>query len=408
MICKTVLIAAVTLVYLWQTVLNLLKRKSASNPVPENVADVYDRDTYEKWKAYHAEKCRIGMISDTVAYAVDLLLILFDVYAAFAALFPQTLFMQMFAVLLLSALTGIFILPVNWIDTMVIEEKYGFNRSGKKTFFADQAKGFVLSLAVMTGIGSLLIWVHRALGGWLVPAFALLMTFFALLITFLYPFFSRIFNKFTPLEEGVLKDKLTAMLEKHGYTVRAIQIMDASRRSTRSNAYFTGFGRMKTIVLYDTLAAAMSDDEICAVFAHEMGHGLHKDTLKNGIMNFLRMLVIAVMAYYVLDTREIFLSCGFEGINYGFAIVPVITAGLGILSPLMGLVSNALSRRAEYRADEQAVREGYAECLISALKKLSRDNFSDLSPDRRLVLLEYSHPTLSQRIDAIRRKEGEG
>ena len=293
-------------------------------------------------------------------------------------------------------------IPAEYYRTMVIEEKYGFNRSSRKTFWADQVKSFLISLVVMTGIGALLMGLHLSLGDWLILVFAAVMMVMILGITFLYPFLSRIFNKFTPLEEGELKEKLTGLLEKHGYRVRAIQIMDASRRTSKTNAYFTGFGRMKTIVLYDTLVQAMTPEEICAVFAHELGHGLHKDTLKNQALSFLQIAVLAVLAWLTLRSAALFPDFGFAGVNYGFALLLIMTVEFALISPLFGLLVNWHSRRAEYRADAQAVREGYGEALVSALKTLARANFSDLAPAPLLVKLNYSHPTLSQRIEAIR------
>jgi STE24 endopeptidase len=253
----------------------------------------------------------------------------------------------------------------------------------------------------MTFIGWLLMAAHQWLGDWLILAFAGGMTAVLLFFSFLYPFFSKIFNKFTPLEEGELKDRITALLEKNGYKVRAIQVMDASRRSTKSNAYFTGFGKMKTIVLYDTLVQAMTPEEICAVFAHEMGHGLHKDTLKIQFLSFGQMLVLGLLSWLTLRTPEIFASFGFSRVNYGFAIILIMSVEFALIAPLFGLLSNWISRRAEYRADAQAVEEGYGDALISGLKKLARENFSELAPSPLLVKLEYSHPTLSQRITAI-------
>ena len=398
---KTVTVMILIIVFLYETLLKLIRWRSAENPVPLNVADVYDRETYRKWRAYHAEKSRLSLLDGAATFAVELILILVNAYAAFAGLFGNTLFLQMFAVLLLISLSSVVSLPFAYYDTMVIEEKYGFNRSSKKTFWMDQLKSFLIQLVLIAAIGSLLLWIHQALGDWLVLVFAGAMTLLMLGISFLYPFFSRIFNEFTPLEEGELKEKLTGLLEKHGYTVRAIQIMDASKRSTKSNAYFSGFGKMKTIVLYDTLVQAMTPDEICAVFAHEMGHGLHKDTLKNQVLTFIQMLVVGVLAWLTLRSGEIFLPFGFDGVNYGFAILLIMSVEFALVAPLFGLLSNAVSRRAEYRADAQAVQEGYGEALISGLKKLAKENFAELAPSPLLVKLEYSHPTLSQRIAAI-------
>ena len=383
----------------------MISMRSVKNPVPVNVADVYDPDTYRKWREYKKEKSRLGVISETVSFGISLLLIIPNVYAAFAGLFPKTAFVQMLSVILLSAVSDLLLIPFSWHNTMVIEEKYGFNRTGKKTFWMDELKSFFIGILISVIIGSLLMWIHQALGDLLIIVFAGAMTLLLLGITFLYPMISRIFNKFTPLEDGELKEKLTGLLEKHGYKVRAIQVMDASRRTTKSNAYFSGFGKMKTIVLYDTMIQQMTTDEICAVFAHEMGHGLHKDTLRNQVMSFLMMLVVGVLAWLTLRTEGIWPAFGFDGINYGFAMILIISAEFALISPLFGLLTNYLSRRAEYRADAQAVQEGYGEALISGLKKLSRENFADLAPSPLLVKLEYSHPTLSQRIDAIRKQQ---
>lgn len=398
---KTLVILVFVAVYLYDLFLTIVHMRSARNPIPVNVADVYDPETYRKWRAYHEEKSRFSILTSTVSFVIDLALLLFNVYAAFAELFPKTDFMQLFSVILLTSLTSCLMVPFAWHNTMVIEEKYGFNKSTAKTFWADQIKEFLISLILLTGIVALLMAVHKSLGDWLILAFAILMTVFALIVSFLYPVLSKVFNKFTPLEDGELKEKITALLEKNGYQVRAIKIMDASRRTTKSNAYFSGFGKMKTIVLYDTLVESMTPDEICAVFAHEMGHGLHKDTLRNQILSFVQMLIIGVLAWLTIRTDTLFLPFGFESVNYGFAMILIMSVEFALISPLFGLVVNYFSRRAEYRADAQAVKEGYAEELITALKKLARQNFSDLAPSPLVVKLEYSHPTLSQRIEAI-------
>ena len=398
---KAIVLIVLTVVYGYQMLLNLIRMRSVNNPVPANVSDVYDPETYRKWRDYHCEKARFELITTTVSFVISFLLMALNVYAAFAGLFPKTLFMQMFAVMLLSSLTELLMIPFSWHNTMKIEEKYGFNRSTKKTFWLDQLKSFLISLLLMTLIGGLLIWIHQALGDLLIVVFAGVMMLLVLLIVFLVPVLSKIFNKFTPLEDGELKDRLTALLEKHGYHVRGIQVMDASRRTTKSNAYFTGFGKMKTIVLYDTLVSRMTPDEICAVFAHELGHGLHHDTLRNQIFTFVQMLILSVLAWLTLRSTGIYPPFGFEEVNYGFAIILIMSVEFALVAPLFSLVTSWFSRKAEYRADEQAVKEGYGDALISGLKTLSKDNLSDLSPSPLLVKLEYSHPTLSQRIDAI-------
>ncbi len=399
---KNPVLIALTIIYVYEMTLHLIRMRSAGNPIPDNVADVYDPETYRKWRRYHGEKSRLGLITTTVSWIISMLLMALNVYAAFAGLFPKdNPYTQMIAVMLLASLSELPLIPFSWYNTMNIEERYGFNRSSKKTFWADQLKSFVISLGLMIGIGCILISVHQALGDWLIVVFAGVMMLMFLFFSFLYPVFSRIFNKFTPLEDGELKDRLTALLEKHGYHVRGIKVMDASRRTTKSNAYFTGFGRMKTIVLYDTLISSMTPDEICAVFAHELGHGLHHDTLRNQIMTSVQMLVIAVLAWLTLRSTGIYPPFGFENVNYGFAMILIMSVEFALIAPLFGLLTNWFSRRAEYRADEQAVKENYGDELITGLKKLAKENFSELAPNPLLVKLEYSHPPLSERITAI-------
>ena len=407
MTVRIIVLAAVTLVFLYELYLNRLRISSAKNPVPACVADVYDAETHAKQQAYNTEKCRLNYLRLSVSFLIDAALLLTNAYAAFAGLFAKGDWPQMFAVLLLSVLTSLALIPFSWHETMVIEEKYGFNRTSPKTFILDSLKELLLQLGLLTGIGSALLGLHKRFGDWLILVFAGVMALGALFIAFLYPFFSKLFNKFTPLPDGELRSRLTALLEKNGYRVRAVNVMDASRRSTKSNAYFAGFGRMKTIVLYDTLLERMTDDEICAVFAHEMGHGLHKDTLKNQLTSFVQMLIIGLLAWLTLRTPALFTAFGFEKVNYGFALILIMSVEFALFMPLFSFLANALSRRAEYRADAHAAKEGYADALISGLKKLSRENFSDIAPSRTLVTLTYSHPTLAQRIEALQKGDKE-
>ncbi len=398
---KIIALIIVAVVFAYRQFLAIVSIRSEKNKLPENVKDVYDSETYEKWRAYHNEVNRFDIIKNTVSFIVEFLLLATNAYSLFAGLFPENYFTQIIAVVLLDAAAGLIMIPFSWHDTMGIEQKYGFNKTTTKTFVTDEIKNLILSLILTTGLASLLLGLHRSFGDWIILVFAIAMTAFVLIITFLFPIFSKIFNKFTPLEDGELKDKIYALLEKHNYHVRAINVMDASRRTTKSNAYFTGFGKMKTIVLYDTLVQNFTSDEICAVFAHEMGHGLHKDTLRNRFMTFLQMLGIGVLVWLTLRTPEIFLQFGFDKVNYGFALVLIMNVEFAIFAPLFQLATNLLSRKAEYGADRQAVEDGYGEQLKSALKKLAKENYSNLSPSPLLVKLEYSHPTLSQRITAI-------
>ena len=385
----------------YNLVLGIVQYRSANNPTPENLLDVYDEETYAKWKRYSAEHSRLEIFSNVIGSIITIALLAFDVYAAFASLFGDNLYLQIFAIVFFETVVGFLVSTVvSYISNMIIEQKYGFNRTTIKTFVFDRIRSLILGLLLSFALAYLIALFSRMIGAWMILAFAAVMLAFSLLITFLYPFFSRIGNKFTPLEDGELKDKLLALLEKYGYKVKAIEVMDASRRTTKLNAYFTGFGKMKTIVLYDNLLSAMSTDEICAVFAHEMGHGLHKDVLKSQILNSVQMVIIGAIAYGVVCLPEVYTQFGFGDINYGFAYV-LLGVALGVIQPLISLVVNASSRSHEYRADRQAVIEGYGEAMISAFKKLAKDNFAHLAPSKINVVLEYSHPPLDRRVEEV-------
>ena len=403
---KIIAIILFIIVFLYRQALTLLRLQSTRNPIPANVADIYDAETYAKWQAYRREKCSLSVYESIVALVVDIVLVGADLYAAWAGLFSDTVFWQLFAVILLSTLTVVFTLPFTYYDTMKIEEKYGFNRTKKGTFAADQVKEVLISLGILTFLTWLLSVLHRGLGDWMILVFAIALSAFIFGFAFLYPILSRVFNKFTPLPEGELRDKLTALLTKHGYTVRAIEVMDGSKRSTKANAYFTGFGKLKTIVLFDTLIEKLTPDEICAVFAHELGHGVHKDTLKGQIMTVVQMILLSVLAWLTVRTKDIFFDFGFTEVNYGLAVILILSVEFALISPLLGILVNALSRRHEYLADRFAVEEGYGDALVSGLKKIVQADFGDVAPSPALIILEYSHPSLSQRFEAIEKAKG--
>lgn len=398
---RLIVIALLVLSNLYRLVLNIVEFRSAKNPTPPSVADVYDEETYIKWRKYSAEQCCLGIVSTVVLFACQLILLLTNAYSAFATLFSSDIYVQLIAVILLDSLVSTVVNSVfSYYETMVIEEKYGFNRSSVKTFIGDKIRSLILELVIGIGLGSLLASLHITMGNWLILLFAGVVFVFSLLISFLYPVFSRLGNKFVPLEEGELKDKLMGLLTKHGYKVKAIEVMDASRRTTKLNAYFTGFGKLKTIVLYDNLVNALTTDEICAVFAHELGHGLHKDVLKQQIMNIGNLVLMAVLAWGAVSLTQFCTAFGFETVNYGFAFI-LIGIALGTVQPVTGMIMNAYSRHAEFRADKQAVKEGYGESLATGLKLLAKENFANLAPSPLLVALEYSHPPLAKRIERI-------
>ena len=398
---KLLILLFLTLGAVYRLLLNIVQHRSAGNPIPDNVADVYDGETYAKWRRYSAENCRLDIISTVLSFLASLALLCTNAYAAFAALWSADAVWQLTAVILLDALVSTVVsVGIRYYKTMVIEEKYGFNRSTLKTFVFDQFRALLMEFFLGFMLAGILAALHSTLGDGMILLFAGIVFCITLIISFLYPVFSRIGNKFVPLEDGELKDSLMGLLTKHGYKVKAIEVMDASRRTTKLNAYFTGFGKLKTIVLYDNLVNAMTPEEICAVFAHELGHGLHKDVLKRQIMNFGNLLLMAVVIWLAVRDPQLHTAFGFEALNYGFGYV-LAGIGLGLIQPLSSMVMNAYSRHAEFRADRQAVQEGYGAAMVTALKKLARENFAHLAPSPINVVLEYSHPPLSQRIARV-------
>ena len=399
---KIIAIVLISLYFLFQLFLLILKYKNRNSPIPEELNDVYDEATYLKWKNYSAEKIKIGLIEEIVTFLILLALIITDFFALVSKDIENEYVSAIIVLAIFIGIDTIINLPFKYIKDIKIEGKYGFNKSSMKTFVADQIKGLLISSILMIGLTMLFILIYNALHIYVLVLFSGIMFLFILLISFLYPFLSKIFNKFTPLEEGELRTSLKTMLESHGYQVRDIKVMDASRRTTKSNAYFTGFGKSKTIVLYDNLLKVMTTNQIIAIFAHEMGHGIHKDTLKNMIISLLNIIIIVALAFLLVYFPEIHYDFGFSAVNYGFAVILLMYGALPFVSTLYGFFSSYVSRKAEYRADEQAVKEGYGEDLISALKNLYKEDLGDLNPHPLIVLLSYTHPTLLQRVRHIR------
>lgn len=400
---KVLALIVIGITFLFQMYVEWLQMKSAGREIPENVRDVYDGESYQKWLQYDRDKTRISFFRHIVFYIATFLIVGFDVYANIVrGLSLEGSYAAALGVLAADMLISLaYDIPFDYANSMVVEQKYGFNRMTKKTFFIDKIKELVTGLALMGGICCLFIMVHKALGNWMIPVFVVIMLLFVLAVAVLYPVIGKIYNKFEPLPEGELRSRLTRLLEENGCTVKEIKVMDGSRRSSKANAYFSGMGRTKTIVLYDTLLEQMTEDEIVAVFAHEMGHNKHRDTMKMYVVNVFNIVLMVLLAWGLVSIPDIYQDFGFQGLNYGFAFYLLSVVCLSFLSPFVGLFSNALSRKFEYGADRFAAEQGYGPSLISALKVLARNSFVCLTPHPVLVALTHSHPVISQRVEAI-------
>lgn len=402
---KIIACIILSLTFMFNLFLNMRSYRSRNNPIPEELDDVYDKETYLKWKKYSAEHIIVDIIFTSISYALMLALLLTDVLSIIVNNIDNIYLSALVVIAIYLGITEVIGFIEDYIRTMKIEEKYGFNKSSMKTLISDSIKGLIISAIFFIGLNMLFILLYESIHDYILIVFTVIVFALFIIFLFLYPLFTKIYNKFQSLEDGELRTNLINMLTKNGYQVRDIKVMDASRRTSKSNAYFTGFGKTKTIVLFDNLLKVMSDRQIMAIFAHEMGHGLHKDTTKNSFITFINFALIVTITWLLVKLSEIHYDFGFTTVNYGFAFILLLTVVMPLLSVAINLLTSFLSRKAEYKADEQAVKEGYGEDLITGLKVLFRKDFGDLNPDKLVVLLSYSHPTLLQRIHHIREYE---
>lgn len=385
--------------------LDYLDYSYSKRELPDNVKDVYDEEKYKTWRSYNSDNTKLSIVSSIVSNVLMLAFLLFNLYAKVFKLFDGiNMYLQYFfaiAFLTIVILPGS--IPFEYYDTFVIEEKYGMNKSTKKTFVLDQIKSFVIDLITSFALMALIMFFFEKFGNKAVIFTVIAMVVISLLLNLIIMPILRIFNKFEPLEEGELKDELLKLCEKYGVTVKKICVKDASRRTTKANAFCTGIGKKKVISLDDNLVNDYSTDQIVAVFAHEFAHAKYKHGPKSLPFGILRMAIALSVFGVVLNIPSMFTAFGFDGVNYFWASA-VLSMLLWPLERVLDIISNYLSRKHEYQADEFAAKEGYGDALISSLKKLSRDALVDLNPHPWIVKLNYSHPTLSQRIDAIKEK----
>ena len=396
---KLFCLGIIIVTFIYELVLDIIDLKSSNNPIHEKVSDIYDNETYKKWKNYKKDGVVSSIVFSVVQFVVIMLLLIFDIYALVGNSVGNNPYLTTLVTIGLFIIVDFVISTVrSYVNTMIIEEKYGFNNTKLPLFIKDRIKSLLLTCVLMIGLLMLFVLLYESIGNYVIIVFALIMILFVLVITMLSPFLMKISYKSHPLEEGELRTKLTELLTKYGFEVRSIEVLLASERTTKSNASFSGLGKTKTITLYDNLINAMTPDEIVSVFAHELGHGLHKDTFKLGVMSVVNILLIVLSMVFIINFEELYIAFGFNDINYGFAFILLTHLVMPFISIITGIITNAISRKAEYEADNQAVKEGYGLELINALKVLAREDFSDLSPSKIIVLLSYSHPPMIDRI----------
>lgn len=398
--------AAVILLFLakeiYDIILNRINDTYSAGELPENVRDVYDAEEYRRWRAYKKDRSTVFVARKIVSMVILTLFLLFDVYAfMFDMASGCSIYLQYLLVTLaLVLMDGLISLPASYYSVFVIEERYGMNRTTRKTFFLDELKDIAVNTVITFLVIALIMFLFERFGNMIILLGTAVMVVVSLAVSLIIIPLMRIYNKFAPLEDGELKEKLTALCEKYGIRVRKIVVKDASRRTTKANAFCTGLGNRKTISLDDNLVNGFDEDEIVAVFAHEFGHAKYRHMIKSLPFGIARtVLAFAAMAV-ALNLSGLYGAFGFDGLNYYMAVT-LASVFLWPVTELLDILSNGISRKHEYEADAFATREGYGEALISALKRLNKESLSEINPHPLMVLLSYSHPTLSQRIAAI-------
>ena len=293
-------------------------------------------------------------------------------------------------------------IPTSYYFTFVIEEKYGFNKSTKKTFWIDQLKNLILNTLLNTALMMLAYTLQDLMGMWMALGLFVILMLIMVITSFFSLFFQKLFYKFTPLPEGELRDRLMGLFAAHGYTAKEIYVMNASKRTTRANAFCTGLGKGKKIALFDNLVEGYTEDEITAVFAHELGHAKHRDTLKLVGLQAIIYAAMSLLITFMLTSETVSLALGFVTYNAAGAFIALSAVVLGPVMTILMAPINILSRRFERAADTFAVDNGLGDPLVDALTRLHRDSLADLNPHPFLSAIGDSHPTLGERIQVVR------
>lgn len=396
-----IIISILIINFVIDTLLDHLNAKHFNDTLPSEIDDVYNEQEYHKSQSYKLEKFRFGVLSTTISIVATLLFFFFDGFAYVDAIARSVsnneiiITLIFFGIILFAS--DILSTPFGYYQTFVIEEKYGFNKTTKPTFFFDKLKGWLM-MAVVGGILlSAIVWFYQTTGSnfWLY-AWAMVTVFIVFMNFFYAKLIVPIFNKQKPLEEGSLRSKIENYASKVGFTLDKIFVIDGSKRSTKANAYFSGFGKEKRITLYDTLINDLEEEEIVAVLAHEVGHYKRNHIIVNLATSILNTgLTLWILSLFVGNPM---LSEAL-GVSQPSFHIGLIAFGVlySPISEIFGLIMNYLSRRFEYEADDFAKNTYSGEPLVSALKKLSKNSLSNLTPHPAYVFAHYSHPTLLDR-----------
>jgi len=400
------LITIIIIVFIVDSLLDILNAMHYDDQIPKELEDVYPEDEYRKSIEYKRANYKFKMVSSSISLIMMLLFFFFDGFAYVDNLArsfsdnPIIIGLAFFGIIMITS--DILATPSTYYRIFTIEEKFGFNKMSPKTFFIDKIKNMVMMIIVGGIILALILWFYELTGkSFWIYALGLVTVFTIFMNMFYAKLIVPIFNKQTPLEPGELRDVIEKYSKTVGFELKDIFVIDGSKRSTKANAYFSGFGSEKRITLYDTLIKDLNKEEIVAVLAHEVGHYKKKHIIINLVLSII--LTGVTLWFLSLFISNPLLS---EALNVK---VPSFHIGLitfGILyspiSEMTGLIVNVVSRIFEYQADDYAKETYDSDALITSLKKLSKNNFSNLTPHPAMVFIHYSHPTLLQRIKNLK------
>ncbi|MEM7484888.1 MAG: M48 family metallopeptidase [Bacteroidota bacterium] len=397
-----IIIGILVVQYLIHQLLEYLNAKHFRTKVPSELSDVYDDEEYHKSQQYKNANYQFSLFSDGFSLLLTLCFLFFGGFEWIDGLtrsvttgtIPMALLF--FGIIMLgSTFLGI---PFSYYQTFVIEERYGFNKTSKKLFFLDKIKGLLLTAVFGGSVLSLFILFYQ----WTRPNFWIYAwIMIGVVILFMNLFYSRLivplFNKQTPLAEGSLKNAIENYAKKVGFELNNIFVIDGSKRSTKANAYFSGFGKEKRITLFDTLINDLSEDEIVAVLAHEVGHYKRRHIIFNLIVSLgLTGFTLFILSLFI-NIPEVSLAIGVNTASFHAGLVGFVLL-YSPISEITGLAMNYLSRKFEFQADDYAKTTFAAMPLVTSLKKLSKNSLSNLTPHPAYVFVHYSHPPLVERI----------
>ncbi len=389
---------------------SVLTYRNRKKPLPDVVKDVYDEQKYNKWLKYSMHNFKIANVKKFISLTIDILLLSSGFYVLINDILVG---IGVTKVILNTILFFIISSSIDWLVnvifdtylTFVVEKKYGFSTTTTKTFILDKLREVVMSCLLISAVIAIILSIYLTVG-LMVILYATLVFFVCLiLIMVLYgKVFSKLSNKQTPLQEGSLKNKIVEFANKVNFKVSDIVVIDGSKRTKKANAYCTGFGKMKRIVLYDTLLTQATEEEIVAVLAHEIGHSKQFHQLRAVPFSLANIAIIIGLLVVFMEYPIISQTFGFDDVHHGFAIVLFFSV-IHPLTLLLGLCLNLISRENEYQADLYSATNYSSEHMISALKTLSRKNFVNLNPHPFSVFFGHSHPPMHKRIEAIQEIE---